>query len=319
MGAILGSGEFVYEVDLGWAKLPPDWNLHEVADVVTDREDRVYVFCRGEHPMIVLDRDGNLLGSWGEELFVRPHGVTVGPDGMLYCADDGDHTVRKCTPEGEVLQTIGVPGQPAPYQSGKPLNRPTKVAFDPASGDLYIADGYGNPCVHKFSASGEHLFSWGAYGSDPGQFNLVHSVCTDRAGRVYVADRENHRVQVFDAQGAYLTQWNNLHRPCGLHIVEEGGEERVYIGQLPPSLPVNQDYPNIGARVTIHDLEGNRLASLGAERPGEEAPEQFIAPHGLAVDSHGDIYVGEVSWSFLGKLLDPPREFRSFRKLVKAS
>jgi len=312
MATMLGSGKFTYEVVVDWARLPEGWSFLEVPDVAVDSQDRVYAFSRGEHPMIVFDREGNFLTSWGEGLFKRPHGVTSGPDGNLYCADDGDHTIRKCTSEGEVLMTIGTPGHPAPYQSGRPFNRPTKVAFDPKTGDMYISDGYGNARVHKYSPDGKLLFSWGSYGTDPGQFNLVHSVCTDREGRVYIADRESHRVQIFDSRGKYLTQWNNMHRPCGLHI--DG--ELCYIGQLPSGLAVNQDYPNLGSCISIHDLKGNRLARLGDIRPGEK-PSQFIAPHGITVDSRGDIYVGEVSWTAKGRTLDPPREVRSFRKLVK--
>jgi len=210
--------------------------------------------------------------------------------------------------------TIGTPGEPAPRQSGRPFNQPTKVAFDPKTGDFYISDGYGNARVHKYSADGQHLFSWGEYGSEPGQFNLVHSVATDDEGRVYVADRESHRVQIFDDQGHFLDQWNNLHRPCGLHI--EG--QLAYIGQLLTHLAVNEDYPNIGACVSVHDLTGSCLARLGDAHPGEK-PGQFTAPHGLAVDSRGDIYVGEVSWSAYGRRLDPPREARCFRKLVKVT
>ena len=315
MATRLGSGEFVYEVDVNWAKLPEGWSLKEVPDVAVDRQDRVYVFSRGEHPMIVFDREGNFITSWGEGVFTRAHGVTLGPDDTLFCADDGDHTVRKCTFDGEVLLTLGTPGEPAPYQGGEPFNRPTKVALDPHTGAIYVADGYGNARVHKFSAQGEYLLSWGEYGTDPGQFNLVHSICTDGEGRVYIADRESHRVQVFDSEGNYLTQWNNLHRPCGLHISGDG-EELCYIGQLLAQLDVNEGYPNLGARVSIHDLTGRRLAWLGDLRPGEE-PGQFQAPHGIAVDSHRDIYVGEVSWSAVGRHLDPPREMRCFRKLVK--
>jgi DNA-binding beta-propeller fold protein YncE len=231
---------------------------------------------------------------------------------MLYFVDDGDHSIRKCTPDGEVLMTIGTPGEPAPIHSGQPFNRPTKVAFDPKTDELYISDGYGNARVHKFSPDGKHLFSWGEYGTDPGQFNLVHSVCTDSDGKVYIADRESHRVQIFDEGGRYLDQWNNLHRPCGLHIEDD----LVYIGQVPTQLEVNADYPNIGGCVTIHDLNGHRLARLGDVWRGE-GPGQFISPHGIAIDSHGDIYVGEVSWAAYGRNLSPPREVRSFRKLVK--
>lgn len=208
--------------------------------------------------------------------------------------------------------TIGTPDEPAPIHSGQPFNRPTKVAFDPKTDEIYISDGYGNARVHKFSPDGKHLFSWGEYGTDPGQFNLVHSVCTDSNGKAYIADRESHRVQVFDEGGRYLDQWNNMHRPCGLHIEDD----LVYIGQVPTQLEVNADYPNIGGCVTIHDLTGRCLARLGDVRRGE-GPGQFISPHGIAIDSHGDIYVGEVSWAAYGRNLSPPREVRSFRKLVR--
>ena len=313
MAVKLGSGDYVYKELADWAKLPEGWTFMEVPDVAVDSQDRVYVFNRGEHPMMVFEPDGSFITSWGEELFVRPHGLTLGPDETLFCVDDMAHCVYQCSLDGEVLMTIGTPGKPAPRLSGEPFNQPTKVAFDPKSGDLYISDGYGNPRVHKYSAAGEHLFSWGEHGTDPGQFNLVHSMATDAEGRVYIADRENHRVQVFDDQGNYIYQWNNLHRPCGLHI--QG--DQAYIGQLLTHLAVNADYPNLGACVSIHDLTGRRLAKLGEALPGE-APGQFTTPHGLAVDSRGDLYVGEVSWAAYGSRLDPPRTARCFRKLVRA-
>jgi len=310
----LGCGEYVYEELAEWAHLPEGWTFFEVPGAAVGPDDRVYVFNRGEHPMIVLEADGTFVKSWGEGLFTRPHDVTVGPEGNLYCADDMAHCIYKCTVDGEVLAVIGAPGEPAPRLSGRPFNQPTKVAFDPANGDLFIADGYGNARVHKYAPDGTHLLSWGAYGVEPGQFNLVHSIGTDAEGKVYVADRENHRIQVFDRDGHYITQWNNLHRPCGFCI--DG--DRVYVGQLLTHLAVNADYPNLGACVTIHDLSGAQLARLGADYPGEE-PGQFTAPHALAVDSEGSIYVGEVSYAAYGSRLDPPRTARCFRKLIKKS
>lgn len=315
-GNLISDGEFGFRAEFDWAKLPEGWKFLDASDVAVDSRDRVYVFNRGGHPMTVFDRDGNLVDSWGEGLFSRPHGLTIGPDDMLYCADDGDHTVRKCSPDGKVLMTLGVPNKPAEYLSNRPFNRPTKVALEPETGALYIADGYGNARVHKYSADGQLLFSWGDFGTGQGEFNLVHSICTDRDGRVYVADRENHRIQIFDEKGKFITQWNDMHRPCALHITE-GSEQLVLIGQLPTSLKVNENYPRIGACISVHDTRGRQLARFGADYAGDEAPDQVYAPHGITMDSRGDIYMGEVSHTFFGSVQVPPQEVRCFRKLKK--
>ena len=189
----------------------------DVAAVGVDAQDRVYAFNRGAHPMCVFDRDGNFLRSWGEGVFRRAHGVHVAPDDTLWLTDDGDHTVRHCTLDGKVLLTLGVPGVPKPYMSGEPFHRCTHTALSP-QGDLYVSDGYGNSRVHKYSPDGTLQRSWGEPGTDPGQFNIAHNICCDAEGWVYVADRENHRVQVFDGNGRYETQWNNMHRPSGLYL-----------------------------------------------------------------------------------------------------
>jgi DNA-binding beta-propeller fold protein YncE len=243
--------------------------------------------------------------------------VTILPDEergeVIYGVDDNGHWIGKFSLDGELLMSIGKQGEPAPRRSGEPFNRPTKVARDPKTGELYISDGYGNARIHKYTADGQRLFSWGEHGTDPGQFNFPHSVCTDSAGKVYVADRESHRIQIFDDQGNYLEQWNNLHRPCGLHIVND----LVYIGQLATTMSVNLGDPNLGACVTIHDLTGRQLARLGAAQPGD-GPGQFTSPHGLTADSQGDLYVGEVAWSGYGSHLNPPMPgLRCFRKLVR--
>ena len=149
MSVILGSGKHRYRVVENWAKLPDGWEFRDVAAVAVDSKDRVYVFNRGQHPMMVFDRDGNFLRSWGEGVFNRAHGIDIDSDDTLYCTDDGDHTVRKVTTEGKVLMTIGVPGKPAPFLSGKPFNRCTHTALSP-KGEIYVSDGYGNSCGHKY-------------------------------------------------------------------------------------------------------------------------------------------------------------------------
>ena len=200
MAVQLESGRYLYEVHDDWAKVPDEIVLGDVAAVGVDRQNRVYAFNRGEHPVAVFDAEGNLLRTWGEGVFTRPHGVHIGPDDTIWLTDDGDHTVRKCTLDGKVLMTLGVPGEPKPYMSGEPFHRCTHTALSP-QGDLYVSDGYGNARIHKYTPDGRLLKSWGEPGTDPGQFNVPHNICCDPDGWVYVADRENHRVQVFDGEG----------------------------------------------------------------------------------------------------------------------
>ena len=314
MVTTLTSGTYAYQVAEGWGKLPDGWGYKEAAAVGVDAKDNVYVFNRGEHPVIVFDREGNFLRSWGEGVYPRAHGVTMGPDDTIYLTDDEDHTVRKCTLEGKILMTLGTSGKPAPFFSGHPFNRCTHVAISPVTDELYVSDGYGNSRVHKYSPDGKLLFSWGGPGTEPGQFNIVHNISCDKDGYVYVADRENHRVQVFDADGKYETQWVNMAKPCGLYI--EPDSQLCYIGELGAAIVPNMGAPGIGPRVSIYNLQGEVLARLGDTGPGEE-PGRFIAPHGIALDSRGDIYVGEVSWTNTGQYEDPPRELRSLQKLVK--
>src|SRR4029453_17686197 len=242
---VLGSGAYRYEVHEAWAKLPSGREFNaDVAAVGVDAQDRVYAFNRGRHPMVVFDRDGNFLRSWGEGVFHRAHGVHVAPDDTLWLTDDGDHPVRHCTLDGKVLLTLGVPGKPTAYMSGEPFHRCTHTALSPR-GDLYVSDGYGNSRVHKYSPNGTLLLSWGEPGTDPGQFNIPHNVCCDADGWVYVADRENHRVQMFDGNGRFETQWNNMHRPSGLYM-EGGAQGRFYVGEIGGGMGVNYDMPNTG-------------------------------------------------------------------------
>ena len=310
----LGTANYTYEVVENWAKLPEGWSFKEVASVGADANDNVYAFNRGAHPMMVFDRHGNFLRSWGEGVFPRAHGITVSPDETLFCTDDGDHTVRKCTLDGKVLFTLGVSGKPAPFMSGEPFNRCTHVAIDPRNGDFYVSDGYGNARVHKYAPDGTFLLAWGESGTDPGEFNIVHNIATDSAGWVYVADRENHRIQVFDPNGKFETQWVNMARPCGLYI--DQATDIAYVGELGVAIASNAQALGVGPRISLYDTKGNVLARLG-NKPEGEAPGQFIAPHGICIDSRGDIYVGEVSWTHTGSRLNPPREIRSLQKLAR--
>jgi DNA-binding beta-propeller fold protein YncE len=233
---IVGSSQFKYRVNAEWANLPDGWSFKEVGGVGVDDKDNVYVFNRGEHPMIVFDRQGKFLRSWGEGQYPRPHGVHMAPDDTMFLTDDGGHFVRKVTLDGKVLLELGVPGKPAPFMSGEPFHRCTHTALSPM-GEIYVSDGYGNARVHKYSPDGKLLMSWGEPGTGEGEFNIVHNICCDADGWVYVADRENHRVQVFDGKGRYETQWKNLHRPCGLYM-PYGHQPICYIGEVGPAAAV---------------------------------------------------------------------------------
>ena len=203
-----GTSALSYQVVEGWEQLPKGYAHRDVAGVAVDSEDRVYLICRGDHPIIAYDRNGKFLGSWGEGQFTyRTHGITVGPDENLYCTDDGNHTVRKFTPKGKLLMTLGTMDKPADtgydgkdYMTiTKPadgFNRPTNLAVGP-QGDLYVSDGYGNCRVHQFGPNGERKRSWGVPGTGPGQFYLPHGIAAAADGRLFVCDRENDRIQIF--------------------------------------------------------------------------------------------------------------------------
>ena len=311
----LGAGDYIYEVSgQDWGKIPADWTYKEATAVAVDAEENVYVFNRGTHPMIVFDPDGNILRTWGDGVFANPHGVTIGPDGSVYCIDNLDHTVRKFTPEGEELMSLGGQ-QPPAAMSGEPFNMPTHLAIDPHTNELLVADGYSNARVHRYSPEGRFISSWGESGTGDGQFNIVHNITMDSEGWIYIADRENHRVQVFSNDGKYETQWANLSRAACICLGQED-EPLVYVGEYFAGIETNTTGTNLGPRVTILDVRGNVLARLSDQSYGDE-PGRFYSPHGIAVDSKGDIYVAEVGWSDYGKNMDPPRELRSLQKLVR--
>jgi DNA-binding beta-propeller fold protein YncE len=314
MREVYGIGDFRYEYVEGWGKLPAGVTFHECPGVAVDARDNVYVLTRGPHPIMVFDRAGNYLRSFGHGYFSdRTHGLYIAQDSSLLVADDGIHTIQKFTTAGDRLLEIGHRNAPADKWSGKPFNRPTSAAIRPRTGDVYVSDGYGNSRIHVYTGSGEYKFSWGRPGIDAGQFIRPHNIAIDDAEQVYVVDREAHRIQIFDPQGAFITMWNNIHRPDAMVL----WEEHIYVGELNGMGGVD-DAPGLGHRVSIYDLKGKLVCRFGADDEGE-GPGHFIAPHGIAVDSQGDIYVAEVSYSIRGRHLEPPRELRSISKYRRVS
>lgn len=306
-----GTGEYTYVLVDEWAKLTEGESFVDIGGICIDFEDRVYILNRSSHPVMAFDTEGNLLFSWGEGYFDRPHGSCIGPDGSIYCTDDENHTVSKFTYEGKLLMTLGVRGKHSDTgyrnspdlfekiasitRGGPPFNRPTGVALS-SSGEIYIADGYGNARVHKFSPDGKLLLSWGEPGPAPGQFRLPHSIWVDKYERVWVTDRENSRIQIFDGSGKFLTQWTDLFRPTDVFI---DNEDVVYVSEL-------------CRRISIFTIDGKLLSRWGNENHDVRDP-LFIAPHALAVDSRGDIYIGEVAMTH-GKVDRGPRTVQKFAR-----
>ena len=310
MPEVYGRGDFRYNFVENWAKLPSGMTFKECPGVAVDSRDNVFILTRGEEPIIVLDRDGNFVRSFGKGHFSenRTHGLYIAHDDSVLCADDGIHTIQKFSADGEKLMEIGEKNNPAPRWSGEPFNRPTSAAIHPGNGDIYVSDGYGNSRIHAYTGEGEYKFSWGSPGIDAGQFIRPHNIAIDSNANVYVVDREAHRIQIFDDQGKFIEMWNNIHRPDSMVL----WGEHIYVGELNGMGGVD-DAPGLGHRVSIFDLKGNLVSQFGDKNEGE-GPGQFIAPHGIAVDSQGSIYVAEVSFTIRGQHMSPAKELRSLSK-----
>src|ERR1700730_8680364 len=292
-----------YEPIPNWGALPQGVSFGgDATSVAVDSQGYVFVFNRGNHPIVVLDPNGTYVEGWGAGEFDQPHGIFIDHNDDLYLVDTGGHFVQKRTREGKLLFTLGTRGEPAPLRSGKCFNRPTDVAVHPVTRELFITDGYGNARVHRFDPEGEHISSFGEPGADNGQFCLPHGLEFIDDDRLVVCDRENFRMQVFTTEGAYVEQWH-AHRPAA---VRRHDDSTFFIAEL--GYAGQHGAPNVGCRISVRDHSGMQLMCLGAAIPGFE-PDQFFAPHGLAFDQSGDLYVAEVNYSYTIRDLrrEPPR------------
>lgn len=283
-----------------WPRLPEDLVLGQVAGVDVASSGDVYVFHRAERfwggeeiklefitsptVLVLSSETGEVIAQWGEGTFVMPHGLTVDHQDNVWLTDVGLHQVFKFDAGGTLLMTLGERGVPGKDESH--FNMPTDVAIAP-DGSFYVSDGYVNSRITKFSHEGEFITSWGTRGASPGEFDVPHSIALDSQGRIYVADRGNARIQIFDEAGQFIAEWKgpSLGRPWAVRIdatgnifVVDGGDQKEF-------------WPD-RARVLKLDSNGNILASFGSYG---KAPGQFIWPHTIAVSRDGALYIGEVA------------------------
>jgi len=319
-----------YEAVEGWAKIPHGTWLREATSVAVDSEDKVYVFNRGNVPMLIFDAEGNLINQWGNKSpysgmtsitdpygitrkvwqgvdYVWPHSVRADHENNLWLVDVHSHTITKTDKQGNVLLKIGT-GEASVEQGGEPFNKPTDVAISSANGDVFVSDGYGNSKIHRFDKDGNHILSWGESGADDAQFSLPHNLALLDNDKVVVCDRENHRVQMFTTDGEFIRSWH-AHKAVAVTI---GSNNEILVAEQGPP-PVQFGVPNLGHRVSIFSETGVLINRIGRDLPGE-SPDQFLWPHSIAVDSTGSIYVAEVSYVEVGSKQDPAREMVSLRK-----
>lgn len=287
---IFRSGDFSYRFLWDWAKWPNYMKGLTACGVACDAADSVFVLTRSsEWPIVVFNADGNYIRDFGKGLFdysrgSRAHGIFLAQDGSIWCCDDGAHVAFHLDPDGKVISTLGTR---KPSDSGydpkvtwpqdlstikraaPPFNRPTKV-IQAASGDLFATDGYGNASVHRFTADGELKKTWGGVGEAPGCFLLPHGLWIDDEDRLWVADREHYRIQIFSFDGEYIASIPDPDYPS--EMWSDGSF--MYVADL-----------NRG--VAIFDRSLKMVASLGyADGP--------LCPHGIGGDSLGNLYVAMV-------------------------
>ena len=282
----VGSGEYTYELVESWAKLPEGEEFGMVSACATDSAGNLYAFQRKEPPIVIFNPDGEYVGSWGLSAISNPHGIFI-KDDIVYITDREDSVCLRYTLDGKPLQVIGdrgvhsdtgceVPGELCPRSAG-PFNYPAELVPG-AGGDMYVADGYRNARVHRFAADGQLKSSWGEPGKDaPNEFHLVHSMMVGADGLLYVCDRENNRVQIFNADGEYQGMWTDLLRPMdisqddnGVFCISEGGRD------------ARQGWTeDTDSRISLMNADGDLLARW-VIRGG----------HGSWIAPNGDIFVG---------------------------
>ena len=260
--------------------LPAGVTMGPPASVAFDSKGHLWVLNRGPQPVMEFDENSKFVRSLGEGLFTRTHGLRLDRDGNIWVTDVGAHIVVKLSPQGQTLLTLGAKGQAGEWneaEQSRRLMEPNDLAFG-RNGDIFVVQGHtpgrGDPRVLKFDKNGNFIKSWGGHGAEPGKFDVAHGIAIDSKGQLWVADRENERIQVFDQDGAFVREMKYAGLPCALEI----GDRYIYM--------VN----GFAGQLLRLDLNGMVVAAVG--KPGKELGE-FGEAHFVAVSPKGEIFVAD--------------------------
>jgi len=283
-----------YAVDESWPQTPAESERTAVSGIAVDAKNQVYVFTRSNPPVQIYAQDGKYIRGWGQGVVEQSHHMKLDPKGNVWLADIGNHTIRQFTPEGNLLLTLGIPGEFG--EDERRLSQPTDVVVSP-QGDIFVSDGYGNNRIVHFDAKGKFVKQWGQMGTEPGDFCNPHAISIDSQGRLYVADRYNGRIQVFSQAGELLDVWDDVVIPWGLWITPD---DHVWVcGSSPDAWPADPMVSRGGKPrdqlLMKFNTSGKLLQLWNVPLGGAETlPGQLNLVHCLAVDHDGNIYCGDI-------------------------
>jgi sugar lactone lactonase YvrE len=282
---------------------PLDFDIYigGCGDAAVDSRGRIFA-ASIPYAVTIFSREGKLIKRWPEGLIGCAHGIYIDEEDHVYIVDSDWHLLTKFSLEGEVLVQVGSRGVPSDTgaeqgnyktirRGAPPFYAPSKVTVSPR-GEIFVTDGYGNSRVHRFSAEGRLLASWGEPGGEPGQFRLPHGIGVDKENRVYVADRENNRVQIFDVEGRVLGVWEGINRPDGICV----RDDRIYVAEL-GHIAYNDNvmyepYENMPwSRLVVFDTKGRELTRFGGEDPWQDG--NLYSAHGVNIDREGALYIAD--------------------------